>query len=86
MNSLFAYTKTDSILHRTPAWIKLLVLFAVPVVLYLTPIWVCIALIPTFLLIALIAGIGVGRFLRDLRPIVIYKSLHVRDEVQHSHN
>ena len=81
MEDLFAYTKKDSVVHRTPAALKLLLLFAVPVVLYLSPIWVCIALIPTFLLIALIAGIGVGRFFRDLRPIVIYSLMIISIDV-----
>ena len=81
MEGLFAYTKKDSTVHRTPAALKLLLLFAVPVVLYLTPIWVCLALIPTFLLLALIAGIGVGRFFRDLRPIVIYSLMIILIDV-----
>ena len=81
MEGLFAYTKKDSAVHRTPAALKLLLLFAVPVVLYLTPIWVCLALIPTFLLLALIAGIGVGRFFRDLRPIVIYSLMIISIDV-----
>ena len=81
MEGLFAYTKKDSAVHRTPAALKLLLLFAVPVVLYLTPIWVCLALIPTLLLLALIAGIGVGRFFRDLRPIVIYSMMIISIDV-----
>lgn len=81
MEGLFAYTKKDSVVHRTPAALKLLLLFAVPVVLYLSPIWVCIALIPTFLLITLISGIGVGRFFRDLRPIVIYSLMIISIDV-----
>ena len=72
MNSLFAYTKTDSIIHRTPAWLKLLVLFVVPITLYLTPIQVCMVLVPFFVIIVLIAKIELSLFLRDLRPIVIY--------------
>ena len=72
MNSLFAYTKTDSILHRTPAWLKLLLLIAVPITLYLTPISVCLFLIPTFAIMAPIARIQPKLFLKDLRPIVIY--------------
>ena len=81
MDGLFAYTKKDSAVHRTPEALKLLLLFAVPVILYLTPIWVCLALIPTFLLLALIAGIGVGRFFRDLRPIVIYSLMIISIDV-----
>ena len=81
MEGLFAYTKKDSMVHRTPCWLKLIILFAVPITLYLTSIWVCIAIIPTFLLIALIAGIGVGRFFRDLRPIAIYSLIIISIDV-----
>ena len=81
MDSLFAYTKKDSAVHRAPCWLKLIILFAVPITLYLTSIWVCIALIPTFLLLALIAGIGAGRFLRDLRPILIYSLMIISIDI-----
>ena len=81
MESLFAYTKKDSLVHRTPCWLKLIIFFAVPITLYLSSIWVCIALIPTFLLIALIAGIGAGRFFRDLRPILIYSLMIISIDV-----
>ena len=81
MEGLFAYTKKDSVIHRAPCWLKLIILFAVPVTLHFTPIWVCAALIPTFLLIALIAGIGAGRFFRDLRPIVIYSLMIISIDV-----
>ena len=81
MEGLFAYTKKDSMVHRTPCWLKLIILFAVPVTLHFTPIWVCIALIPTFLLLALIAGIGAGRFFRDLRSIVIYSMMIISIDV-----
>ena len=75
MDSIFAYSKTDSIIHRLPAWLKLLFLIAVTITLYLTPIIVCIILIPAFLILALISKIRLGQFLRDLRPIVIYASM-----------
>ena len=81
MEGLFAYTKKDSMVHRTPCWLKLIILFAVPVTLHFTPIWVCIALIPTFLLLALIARIEAGRFFRDLRPIVIYSMMIISIDV-----
>lgn len=72
MDSLFAYTKRNSPIHRTPAWIKLLVLLATPVTVYLTPVYVCLSLMALFILLALLSRIGITRFLRDLRPIVIY--------------
>ena len=72
MDSIFAYSKTDSVIHRLPAWLKLLVLIAVPITLYLTSIQVCIILIPIFLILALIAKIRLNQFLKDMKPIVIY--------------
>lgn len=72
MDSLFAYIKRNSPIHRTPAWIKLLVLLATPVTVYLTPVYVCLSLMALFILLALLSRIGITRFLRDLRPIVIY--------------
>ena len=72
MDSIFAYSKTDSIIHRLPAWLKLIVLVAVPITLYLTSIQVCFILIPTFLILALIAKIRPDQFLKDMKPIVIY--------------
>lgn len=81
MNSLFAYTKKDSVIHRTPAWLKLLVLFAVPITVYLTPIRVTVILIPSFLFLALISKTGPKRFLKDLSPIVIYSILFLSIDV-----
>lgn len=72
MDSLFAYTKSNSIIHRTPADLKLLVLIAVPITLYLTPISVCFVLMTAFATMALIAEIQPKLFLKDLKPIVIY--------------
>ena len=72
MDALFAYTKYNSPIHRTPAWIKLAVLLATPVTIYLTPVRVCISLMAVYILLALISRMGFTRFLRDLRPIAVY--------------
>ena len=72
MQSLFSYTKGNSIIHRTPVWLKILLLLAIPITLYMTPIQVCIVFIPLLFIVALIAKIGLGSFLKDLRPIIIY--------------
>ena len=81
MNSLFAYTKKDSVIHRTPAWLKLLVLFAVPITAYLTPIRVTLIMIPIFFILAMISRIGPARFLKDLSPIVVYSILIISIDV-----
>ena len=75
MQGLFSYSKKNSIVHRTPAAIKLLLLLAIPITLYLTPIEVCLVLIPVLAIVAIISKISAKDFLRDLRPIVIYSIL-----------
>ena len=75
MQSLFSYTKGSSIIHRAPAGLKLLLLLAIPITLYLTPIQVCLVFIPVLFILALISGIEVKLFLRDLKPIVIYSMM-----------
>ena len=72
MNSLFSYTASDSIIHRTPAGLKILLLFCVPVTVLLCPIEVWLVLIAVFPILALVGKIRLLDFLRDLRPIVIY--------------
>ena len=72
MDSLFSYSKGKSFIHRTPAWLKLLILIAVPVTVSLTPLYVCLGLMALFVLLALASGMGFTRFLRDLRPIAVY--------------
>ena len=72
MDSLFSFSKANSPIHRTPVWIKILVLLAVPITVQLTPPHVCLALMAVFLVLALVSRMGLVRFLRDLRPIVFY--------------
>ncbi len=72
MDSLFSYKASDSIIHRTPAGLKILVLLGVPVTVLLCPIEVCLVLIAAFPILALVGRIGMKDFLRDLKPVVIY--------------
>ncbi|MBQ2050419.1 MAG: hypothetical protein II493_08485 [Spirochaetales bacterium] len=72
MDALFSYSKGGSFIHRTPAWIKLLVLIAVPFTVSTTPVFICVGLMALFALLALMSGMGFTKFLRDLRPIGIY--------------
>ena len=81
MNSLFSYTASDSIIHRTPAGLKILLLFCVPVTVLLCPIEVCLVLIAVFPILALVGKIRLLDFLRDLRPIVIYCMMIVSIDV-----
>jgi energy-coupling factor transporter transmembrane protein EcfT len=72
MDPLFSFSKGKSLIHRTPAWLKLLVLIAVPVTISPTPLYVCLALMAAFAVLAMASGMGFTRFLRDLRPIAVY--------------
>lgn len=81
MDSLFSYKADSSILHRTPALLKLLFLFAVPVTVLLCPIEVCIALIAAIVLLAALGRIRVTDFLRDQKPAVIYSLMIVTLDV-----
>ena len=72
MNPIFSYSPVKSPIHSIPAILKILVLFAVPVTVYLCPIWVSIALIALLPLVALVGRIRIRDFVHDLKPIAIY--------------
>lgn len=72
MDALFSYTRRNSPVHKTPAWIKLAVLLATPVTIYLTPVWVCISLMAIYALLVAVSLAGFSGFLRDIRPILVY--------------
>lgn len=72
MNPIFSYSPVKSPIHSIPAILKILVLFAVPVTVYLCPIWVSIALIALLPLVALVGRIRIRDFVHDLKPIEIY--------------
>lgn len=81
MDALFSYTRRNSLLHRTPAWIKLLVLLATPVTIHLTPVWVCISLMVLYVLLAAVSRMGFSGFFRDIRPILVYCAMVVMIDV-----
>lgn len=72
MNPLFSYCKRNSIIHRIPAALKLVLLLAISISIHITPIWVCIVLMFFLFLCALASRCGLGSFFRDLRPILYY--------------
>ena len=72
MDPIFSYSPVKSPIHSIPAILKILVLFAVPVTVYLCPIWVSIALIALLPLVALVGRIRIRDFVHDLKPIAIY--------------
>ena len=70
--AIFSYNKRDSIIHKTPAILKLLILFCVPLITYFTPLVYHAGLFALALLLVLLAKIPLKSFLRDLRPIIYY--------------
>ena len=72
MDALFSYGKSYSLIHKIPAWIKLLILLTVPVSVYVSPIWVCAVLMGVFALIVPFAGMSFSMFLRDIKPVLFY--------------
>ena len=72
MESLFAYTKSDSPIHKIPAGLKLLVMIAVPITLQLTSHYVCLSLMAVFFVLSILSKTGFKSLARDLRPIVFY--------------
>ena len=72
VDSFFSYSRKQSLIHRTPAWVKLLVLLATPFTVYLTPLYICVSLMALFLVLAIVSEMGMERFFRDLRPIAWY--------------
>ena len=70
--AIFSYNQLNSLLHKTPASLKLLILFCVPLITYFTAIPYHAGLFALALLLALVAQIPLKSFLRDLKPIIYY--------------
>ena len=70
--AIFSYNKRDSIIHKTPAIVKLLILFCVPLITYFTPLVYHAGLFALAIILVLLAKIPLKSFLRDLRPIIYY--------------
>ncbi len=70
--AILSYKKRNSLIHKTPAIIKLVVLFCIPLILHLTD-WPChVALFVLAFILSFIAKISTRDFFRDLRPIFYY--------------
>jgi energy-coupling factor transporter transmembrane protein EcfT len=70
--AIFSYNKRDSLIHKAPAILKLLILFCVPLVTYFTALPYHATLFAIAVILALIAKIPLKSFLRDLKPIIYY--------------
>ncbi len=70
--AIFSYNKRDSLLHKTPAILKLLILFCVPLITYFTTLPYHVGLFVLAFLLILVAKIPLKSFLHDLKPIVYY--------------
>lgn len=70
--AILSYNKRNSLIHRIPAIVKLIILFCIPLVLYFTTLFYHLGLFALAFILFLIAKLPVGSFFRDLKPIVYY--------------
>lgn len=69
---LFAYRHGNSFIHGLPAWLKLILLFAIPTGIFFLPLYFLPFLSLTFFIFALVAGFSVKNQLQDIKPILTY--------------
>lgn len=69
---ILSYQKRNSLIHRTPALLKLLALLGIAVALYLTGLEIHGILFAVSLVAVLISGISLKDFLHDLKPVTFY--------------
>lgn len=69
---ILSYQKRNSLIHRTPALLKLLALLGIAVALYLTGLEIHGILFAVSLVAVLISSISFKDFLHDLKPVTFY--------------
>lgn len=69
---ILSYQKRNSLIHRTPALLKLLALLGIAVALYLTGLDIQGILFAVSLVAVLISSISFKDFLHDLKPVTFY--------------
>lgn len=69
---ILSYQKRTSLIHRTPALLKLLALLGIAVALYLTGLEIHGILFAVSLVAVLISSISFKDFLHDLKPVTFY--------------
>ena len=69
---ILSYQKRNSLIHRTPALMKLLALLGIAVALYLTGLEIHGILFAVSLVAVLISSISFRDFLHDLKPVAFY--------------
>ncbi len=72
MEAILSYNKRNSLIHKIPAIVKLVVLFCVPLALHLTTLPFHLGFFCFAVLLALIAKLPIKSFFRDLKPIIYY--------------
>lgn len=70
--AILSYNKRNSLIHRIPAIVKLIILFCVPLALHFTTLPYHLGFFCFAVLLALIAKLPMNSFFRDLKPIVYY--------------
>ena len=69
---ILSYQKRTSLIHKTPALLKLALLLGIAIALYLTGFGVHCLLMVVALLLVWVSKIQLKDFLHDLRPVVFY--------------
>lgn len=69
---ILSYQKRTSLIHKTPALLKLALLLGIAIALYLTGFGVHCLLLVVALLLVWVSKIQLKDFLHDLRPVVFY--------------
>ena len=69
---ILSYQKRTSLIHKTPALLKLALLLGIAIALYLTGFGVHCLLMVVTLLLVWVSKIQLKDFLHDLRPVVFY--------------
>lgn len=70
--AILSYNKRNSLIHKIPAIVKLIILFCIPLALYYTALPYHLVFFALAVVLFLIAKLPIKSFLRDLKPIVYY--------------
>lgn len=70
--AIFSYNKRDSLIHKIPAILKLVVLFCLPLALHLTILPYHLGFFMMAVILVFVAKLPLKSFLRDLKPMIYY--------------
>jgi len=72
----FHYKIGNSILHKLPAWIKLLLILVLSILAFFTPIKVFLLIYPSLILLSFfVLNFTISEIISDLKPTIVYTFL-----------